>query len=334
MPDAAAVTTIVEPEHCGGTQARHCETAVQALRFIQQHLTKPIGLDDLVNHTGVSRSQLAAVFSGKVGESVYNYIRRLRLERGAAMLISSRANVTDIALACGFDSHEAFTRAFRSAYSVTPSRYRKLPRPSVYLASPTQTHHDTPLSPGSFTPIADRSAELTVTDVTLPAQRVAYMRHLVPPDQRVVYAWIKMLAWATLTRRLPREGQAWGMYYDDPRVTVDGRVRYDTCIPLAESDEFHGSGAVGVMNIPAGRYAALTVNGSMDEHFRQWEVFAYQWVPAQQRVWTEAFALDRYELPPGSLLRPWRLLRAVRRGFSATYFLPVVRGQEGRLPRW
>jgi AraC-like DNA-binding protein len=51
--------------------------------------------------------------------------RRLRLDRGAYLLLTSRATILDIALETGFENHETFTRAFRERFQVTPSAFRK-----------------------------------------------------------------------------------------------------------------------------------------------------------------------------------------------------------------
>ena len=76
----------------------------------------------------------AACFSGRqfqrlmvqmLGETPGTHQRRLRLDRGAWLLLTSRATVLDIALETGFENHETFTRAFRSRFGVTPSVFRK-----------------------------------------------------------------------------------------------------------------------------------------------------------------------------------------------------------------
>ncbi len=60
-----------------------------------------------------------------LGETPGSHQRRLRLDRGAWLLLTSPATVLDIALETGFESHEAFTRAFRTRFGETPSSFRK-----------------------------------------------------------------------------------------------------------------------------------------------------------------------------------------------------------------
>jgi transcriptional regulator GlxA family with amidase domain len=59
------------------------------------------------------------------GEAPGSHQRRLRLDRGAWLLLTSNATVLEIALETGFESHETFTRAFRARFGETPSSFRK-----------------------------------------------------------------------------------------------------------------------------------------------------------------------------------------------------------------
>ena len=65
------------------------------------------------------------MFSAVAGETPKQYTLRLRVCRGAALLLTSEQSVLNIALACGFSSHEAFTRAFARQFAMTPRAYRR-----------------------------------------------------------------------------------------------------------------------------------------------------------------------------------------------------------------
>ena len=78
----------------------------------------------LADKAGLSAFHLHRVFSAAAGETPKQFTLRLRLGRAAAMLLTSDDSVLDIALGCGFQSHEAFCRAFRKRFGMTPSGYR------------------------------------------------------------------------------------------------------------------------------------------------------------------------------------------------------------------
>jgi transcriptional regulator GlxA family with amidase domain len=72
-----------------------------------------------------SRRQFHRLTVQMTGETPGAHQRRLRLDRGAWLLLTSRASILDIALETGWESHETFIRAFRARFRVTPSAFRK-----------------------------------------------------------------------------------------------------------------------------------------------------------------------------------------------------------------
>src|SRR5512135_2703266 len=97
---------------------------LRVLVHIQQHLDDALGLPELAGLACFSPYHFHRIFKGMVGESVKEHIRRLRLERAASRLKLGTASVTSIALDAGYESHEAFTRSFRSVFGVSPSQFR------------------------------------------------------------------------------------------------------------------------------------------------------------------------------------------------------------------
>jgi AraC family transcriptional regulator len=95
------------------------------LAHVAAHLADEISLTGLAAETGISPSHLHRVFSTVVGETPKKLTLRLRLGRAAVLLLSTEDSVLDIALTCGFQSHEAFCRAFRRRFRKTPSAYRR-----------------------------------------------------------------------------------------------------------------------------------------------------------------------------------------------------------------
>lgn len=94
------------------------------IAFASAHLDQDLSLSSLADRAGLSAFHLHRVFSAAAGETPKQFTLRLRLARAAAMLLTTGDSVLDIALECGFGSHEAFCRAFRKRYSRTPSAYR------------------------------------------------------------------------------------------------------------------------------------------------------------------------------------------------------------------
>ena len=95
-----------------------------AMAFAARHLGDDLSLTRLSAQTGLSPFHLHRLFAQVTGETPKQFALRLRLGRGASMLLTSRDSVLSIALACGFGSHESFTRAFGRQFGMTPTHYR------------------------------------------------------------------------------------------------------------------------------------------------------------------------------------------------------------------
>ena len=103
------------------TERDYKERILKVLIHIQEHLDEPISLEDLGRVAHFSPFHFHRVFRGMVGESVKEHVRRLRLERAAHRLKFGEEAVTRIALDAGYETHESFTRAFKSLFGESPS---------------------------------------------------------------------------------------------------------------------------------------------------------------------------------------------------------------------
>src|SRR5262249_29643309 len=94
-----------------------------------------------------SRTQFYRLFRAFIDETPAAMRRRLLLERAAFQLRNTSMSMTEIALDANYNSLEAFTRAFRKAFHVSPSLYRRIGSGHMRLPSPNKIHF---LAPGSL----------------------------------------------------------------------------------------------------------------------------------------------------------------------------------------
>lgn len=97
----------------------------RAIWFIESHFSSEISLEAIADAAGLSRYHLARVFGLSTGRSISGYIRARRLSVAACALAGGRTSILEVALDAGYGSHEAFTRAFRDQFGVTPETVRK-----------------------------------------------------------------------------------------------------------------------------------------------------------------------------------------------------------------
>lgn len=98
---------------------------------IRHHDNEALTLDILSRKLGYSEFHVSRKFKEISGMQFKDYLRLRRLAFALKEVRDEKRGFLDIALDYGFSSHEAFTRAFKAAYSVTPGEYRKNPRPLV-----------------------------------------------------------------------------------------------------------------------------------------------------------------------------------------------------------
>jgi AraC family transcriptional regulator len=96
----------------------------KALWFIESHFTQDLTLDDVANAGGVSRYHMSRVFGIATGCSIVRYVRGRRLTEAARTLAGGALDILAVALDVGYNSHEAFTRAFRDQFGLTPEVLR------------------------------------------------------------------------------------------------------------------------------------------------------------------------------------------------------------------
>jgi AraC family transcriptional regulator len=95
----------------------------------------------LARHAYQSRTQFYRVFRAMIEETPFALRRRLLLERAAWQLSRTQLSVTDISLNANYGSLEAFTRAFRKAFRVSPSLYRRMGATYTHLPATNGIHH-------------------------------------------------------------------------------------------------------------------------------------------------------------------------------------------------
>jgi AraC family transcriptional regulator len=97
----------------------------KAVFVVERNLDRDLSLDAVAAACGVSRFHLAHAFAAATGRTVMDYARARRLSEAARALLQGAPNILNIALAAGYTSHEAFSRAFRARFNITPEDLRK-----------------------------------------------------------------------------------------------------------------------------------------------------------------------------------------------------------------
>lgn len=98
--------------------------ANKAIWYVERHFGSELSLDEVAAHSGVSRFHVSHAFAARTGLPLMRYVRGRRLTEAARALALGAPDILTVALDAGYNSHEAFTRAFRDQFGLTPEAVR------------------------------------------------------------------------------------------------------------------------------------------------------------------------------------------------------------------
>tara|TARA_R110000868_G_scaffold8205_3_gene42565 strand:- start:153390 stop:154244 length:855 start_codon:yes stop_codon:yes gene_type:complete len=223
------------------------------IEYIGKHFDEPLTLTQLSDVACFSKYHFHRLFTAYTGMSLQQYIRWLRLKRAAHQLIVNKDTpIIDIAVSAGFESHEAFTRAFKQACQLNPSEFRSR---SSFAAWAT---------PPYCLPKQQGEIMMNVTIKEQPERRLAVLEHRGNPEKfgetvNALTTWAK----AQTIDLKPKPGEAFGFAYDDPKTTEPEAFRFDLGITIPKQLKLE-EGDVIEKYLPAGRYATVMHKGSRD----------------------------------------------------------------------
>ena len=254
--------------------------AQKALWYIESHLAEPLTLEEIADMSGVSRFHLVRAFAAFTGLPVMRYVRARRLTEAARALAAGAPDILTLALEADYGSHEAFTRAFRDHFGVTPEAVR------------AATRFDSP-----------KLQEPIVRDQTA-------LDHLPPPR----FETGKPLLIAGLGERYDCEGSAavpgqWRRFQQSMDAIPGriGKVAYGVCCNGDDSGNFDYVAGVEVadfsglpsefqrVRIPEQKYAVFTHSEHISTIRRTVGTIWNHWLPASGMKAADAPNFERYD---------------------------------------
>ena len=259
--------------------------------LIQERLDGPLDLEALAVRACLSPYHFHRVFTGLVGETLMAHIRRLRLERAAGRLKLGRRPVIEIALEAGYETHEAFSRAFKASFGRSPSAFRARSGAPANLPAQSGIHYREARALRDFKTIRHSPTTMSVTIKRLDPIRVAFMRHVGPYDQ-VGATWEKFCTFLGQEGLLGGDNRFIGVCHDDPEVTPPDKLRYDACVSVDAN--FQPAGELGVQVIAGGEYAVLTHHGPYAKLGGSYHRLVGLWLPRSGREMAASPCFEEY----------------------------------------
>lgn len=246
------------------------------------HIGNEISLADVAQACGLSKFHLVRAFGTYAGRSVMRYVRARRLSEAAKRLAIESSGILDVALEAGYNSHEAFTRALKEQFGITPDQFRRNPSfEIIQIVEPIKM---------------DNSKKDTSTDLSEP--------RLVDGDEMVIVG-LKRRYDDEMSTQMPSQWQAFQAHIgniDNQKGNVafgvlcnsddDGDIDYITGVEVSEYPE--ATKELDGIRIAAQTYAVFQHEGHVAEIGRTWKSIFADWLPEADYKPVDAPQLERY----------------------------------------
>lgn len=273
----------------------------RVLDFIERHIDEPLPLERLAGVAYFSPFHFHRIFRALMGETLNQFIQRLRVEKAARQLRDHpRKSVTAIALDCGFSGSAAFARVFKEAFGVSASAWRegrrcgrgKIGKPESKNGEPPGKIREDGGPSGDYTGFqhklltwrnAMKPEQKIAVDVrNLPETTLAYVRHVGPyQGNPALFGSLigRLMMWAG-PRNLCRfpDTKVIIVYHDDPKITEADKLRLSVGINVPAGTAAEGE--IGKMTLRAGACAVARFEIRTDEFERAWDSVYGGWLPS------------------------------------------------------
>jgi AraC family transcriptional regulator len=252
----------------------------KALWFVETHFGQEIALDDIAAVSGVSRYHLTRAFAEAFERSVMRYVRGRRLTEAAKSLADGATDILAVALDAGYGSHEAFTRAFREQFGLTPEAVRaqrgidnlELVEPIKMKETPFATLERPRFENGKPMFVVGLGARYTCeTSAGIPAQWQRFVPHIGHIPNQVSHV-------------------AYGV-----RCNADDAGNIDYICGVEVSDFSEMPPEMTRVRIPAQRYAVFAHRDHVSTIRRTWATIWNQWLPNSGHEVADAPDFERYD---------------------------------------
>jgi AraC family transcriptional regulator len=278
------------------TRSSYRQSVQAALEFVVANLDEALDLARLAAIAGLSPFHFHRVFKGMTGETPLELVRRLRLERAAARLVGTDLGITRLAFEAGFETHEAFSRAFRLAYGTSPTGFRRRRHPRYQIAASCGVHYLAAGPVAAFVPRDTGGGAMEVEIRESSSRRVATVRHLGPYNQiSRAFARLGAIGGPAGLFRHP-EAAMIALYHDDPETTAPEVLRSDAGVIVPDAVPLPPG--LDEQRIPAGRFATVLHRGPYQLLGDVWARFLGEWLPASGHRIGAAPSFELYRNDP------------------------------------
>lgn len=264
----------------------------RVLTYICQNITEELKINNLVDISKFSKFHFLRMFKAITGETLGEFIRRMRLEKAAYQLIyNPLLSITEIAFNLNFSSSQNFAKAFKNRFKTSPTDYRltNINKKMSTKSNPgnnesndgkdthKELHYNQIIEGTRFRINLVKGIHKHVQVKEIPDMCVATMTktgHYTP--KMITSAITDLIEWA-VSRGLTKSGKIFCTFWDSAAVTPVDKQKFDACITIPEN--YKTGSLVNKKIIKGSKYAVYSCNVDNYDFYYHWNKFLREWFP-------------------------------------------------------
>ncbi|MCV6607995.1 MAG: AraC family transcriptional regulator [Campylobacterales bacterium] len=239
------------------TKNDYIQNIYKVVFYIEENCSEDLSLEELSKVASFSKYHFHRIFKSIIGESVGDFVRRVRLQK-TTLKFRSKQKITDIALSSGYETNASFTKAFKNHFGITPKEFSKSARErkGIEVLEPKYVTRE---------PI-----EVLSVRRTGPYEKAA------SAAAKVLYGFVYTQKIKHKKNLMGPEAECFGIGHDDPKVTEESKIRCDICVSY-DDKSVKPEGEILVKTIEGGKYAQFLHKGPYTNLKHTYEKIA-EWI--------------------------------------------------------
>lgn len=213
----------------------YIQSVCRVILYIEQNYNSALNLEELSKVASFSKYHFHRIFKSVVGESIGNYIRRVRLSN-STLQFKTNQKITQIAMNCGYETNASFSKAFKKHFGITPKVFAK----------------NAKLKRGN--------KMLEPKIVKLEDIEILYVRKTGEYTKCSIKAWETLIDFVSKEYFIRDDVMMFGIGHDNPHVTDADKLRYDACVSWVDKT-IQTKGEIQSKIIDGGKYAVFLHKG-------------------------------------------------------------------------
>jgi len=244
--------------------------------YIEKHIDEELRVNELASIAFFSEFHFQRIYRMMTGESLYSYIKRIRLEKAVFLLRTNRnLSIQEIAFNTGFLSQSSLAKALKETYGVSGSEIRKL-KEEIFISILDENSRNGKVSRCN----REYNNPVGVDIKTIQNIPVLYIRYIGAykgNSDLFMKLFTKLYSYGNENNILSSKTKWFAIYHDFGELTEESKLRLSVALSLEKN--YKPTEEFGITEISGGKYAIGKFFLNEDEYQKAWNYMFYKWLP-------------------------------------------------------